>query len=180
MSRKSLAMLAAVALSAAVAAAAPAADQPAPGSPPPAPTNPAFDRFKGLAGDWVAAEDGPMAKKGDLAARYTLTAGGSALVETVFPGSPHEMLTVYTADGQDVVLTHYCVFGNQPRMRAKAPAGSRFAFAFDGGVQPVSAAHMHQAWVELVGSDELRSEWTEHDGGKPAMVVAMHLLRATR
>lgn len=178
MSRKSLAMVATVLFAA--AAGALASDPPAPGSVPPAPSNPAFDRFKGLVGEWIVAEDGPMAKKGELAARYVVTAGGSALVETIFPGSPHEMITVYTADGQDVVLTHYCVFGNQPHMRAKSPAGSRFAFAFDGGVQPATATHMHQAWVELVGNDELRSEWTEHEGGKPAMVVSMHLLRATR
>ncbi len=30
----------------------------------------AFELFKGLAGDWVAAEDGEMSKKGDLVARY--------------------------------------------------------------------------------------------------------------
>jgi hypothetical protein len=147
--------------------------------PAPAPSPPAFERLKALAGDWVAAEDSPVAKKGDLAARYVLTASGSALVETVFPGSPHEMLTVYTADGGDVVLTHYCMVGNQPRMRAKAPSGSRYEFAFDGGggIDPARDAHMHQAWIELVGKDELRSEWSEHDGGKVKMVVGMHLVR---
>ena len=89
----------------------------------PAPS-PALDRFKSLAGEWVAAEDGPMSKKGDLVARYAVTAAGSAVVETVFPGTAHEMLTVYTADGADLVLTHYCMEGNQPRMRAKSPGGA--------------------------------------------------------
>ena len=147
--------------------------------PPPPPSSAAFERLKALAGDWVAAEDTPVAKKGQLAARYVLTASGSALVETVFPGSPHEMLTVYTADGDDVVLTHYCMIGNQPRMRAKPPGGSRYEFAFDGGagIDAARDAHMHQAWIDLVGKDELRSEWTEHDGGKVKMVVGMHLVR---
>ena len=93
---------------------------------PPAPRAPAaLERFKALAGEWVAAEDGEMTKKGDLVARYAVTAGGSAVVETVFPGSPHEMVTVYHADGPDLVLTHYCVEGNQPRMRARG--GQRLA-----------------------------------------------------
>ena len=61
-----------------------------------------------------------MSKKGDLVARYAVTAAGSAVVETVFPGTEHEMVTVYHADGSDLVLTHYCMEGNQPRMRAKA------------------------------------------------------------
>ena len=177
--RTTLTALAGLALTATLAAGA-IADAAMSGSEAPKQAAPAFERLKGLAGDWVAAEDGPMAKKGDLAARYAVTAGGTAVVETIFPGAPHEMTTVYTADGQDVVLTHYCVLGNQPRMRAKTPAGGRYDFAFDGGVQPATANHMHQAKVELVGADELRSEWTEHDGGKTKMVVAMHLLRATR
>jgi len=142
---------------------------------------PAFQRFKALAGEWVAAEDGEMTKKGDLVARYAVTAGGTAVVETIFPGTPHEMVTVYTAEGPDVVLTHYCMVGNQPRMRAKHPSGPRFEFAFDGGanVAPASDRHMHSAWVEFVGDNELRSEWTEHAAGKPALVVKLHLVRRT-
>jgi hypothetical protein len=134
----------------------------------------------GLAGEWVAAEDGPMMKKGDVVARYSVTAGGSAVVETIFPGAPHEMVTVYYADGGDLALTHYCVGGNQPRMRAKAaPGAKRFEFAFDGGtnLDPAADRHMHSAWLELVSADELRSEWTEHAAGKPAMVVGMHVVR---
>lgn len=143
--------------------------------------NPAFERFKALKGEWVAAEDGPMTRKGDLVARYAVTASGSAVVETVFPGSAHEMMTVYTADGADVVLTHYCMEGNQPRMRAKAPAGGRVQFAFDGGpnIDPARDRHMHSAWFEFAGPDELRNEWTEHEGGKPVLVVPSSLRRKT-
>jgi hypothetical protein len=146
------------------------------------PASAAFERFKALAGDWVAAEDGEMAKKGDLVARYAVTAGGSAVVETVLPGAPHEMVTVYHADGPDLVLTHYCVEGNQPRMRAKAATGPRFDFAFDGGanIDPARDRHMHSAWLELLGENEIRSEWTELAEGKPVLVVKSHLVRQTR
>jgi hypothetical protein len=139
----------------------------------------ALERFKALKGEWVAAEDGPMTKKGDLVARYVVTAGGSAVVETVFPGRAHEMVTVYTADGSDVVLTHYCVGGNQPRMRARAPEGPRVQFAFDGGagIDPGRDRHMHSAWFEFVGADEIRNEWTEHEGGAPVLVVQSRLRR---
>jgi hypothetical protein len=142
----------------------------------------AFERFKALAGDWVAAEDGEMSKKGDLVARYAVTAGGSAVVETVFPGSPYEMVTVYHADGRDLVLTHYCMEGNQPRMRARGASGSRFDFKFDGGtnVDPRRDKHMHSATVELVGADEIRTVWTELAEAKPVLVVESHLLRKAR
>ena len=142
-------------------------------------THPALERLAALAGDWVAAEDSEMVAKGDLVARYAVTAAGSAVVETVFPGSAHEMVTVYHADGKDLVLTHYCMEGNQPRMRARSAGGTRFEFAFEGGanIDPALDRHMHSAWLEIVGPDELRSEWTEHDAGRPALVVAMHLVR---
>jgi hypothetical protein len=136
----------------------------------------------GLAGEWVAAEDGEMAKKGDLVARYAVTAAGSAVVETVFPGSPHEMVTVYRAEGPDLVLTHYCIEGNQPRMRARAANGARFDFKFDGGtnIDPSRDRHMHSASVELVGDDEIRTVWTEIAEAKPVLVVKSHLLRKAR
>ena len=142
----------------------------------------AFERFKALAGDWVSAEDAEMAKKGDLVARYAVTAGGSAVVETIFPGQAHEMVTVYHADGPDLVLTHYCMEGNQPRMRAKAAQGPRFDFAFDGGtnIDPKRDRHMHSASLAFLGADEIRSEWTELAEGKPVLVVKSHLVRKAR
>jgi len=163
-----------------LAAGGAAAEPASPAGRTPAPA--AFERFKALAGEWVAAEDGEMSKKGDLVARYAVTAAGSAVVETVFPGSAHEMVTVYHADGSDLVLTHYCMEGNQPRMRAKAPRGSRFDFAFDGGtnIDPGRDRHMHSASLELVSADEIRTVWTELAEGKPVLVAKSRLVRKPR
>jgi hypothetical protein len=142
----------------------------------------AFELFRDLAGEWVAAEDGEMFKKGDVVARYAVTADGSAVVETVFPGSPHEMVTVYHSDGPDLVLTHYCVEGNQPRMRAKNAKGPRLDFAFDGGnrIDPKKDRHMNSASIEFVGRDELRTVWTEIEAGKPVFVAKSRLVRKPR
>ena len=138
-----------------------------------------LDRLKSLTGEWVAAEDNEIVKKGDLVARYAVSAGGSAVVETVFPGSHHEMVTVYHLDGSDLVLTHYCMDKNQPRMRAKVAPSGRIDFAFDGGtnIDPKHSRHMNSAWLEIVGPDELRSEWTEISEGKPVFVAKSHLVR---
>ena len=146
------------------------------------PASAAFERLKALAGEWVAADDNEMVKKGDLVARYAVTAGGSAVVETVFPGRAHEMVTVYHADGPDLVLTHYCMEGNQPRMRAKGAQGTRFDFAYDGGtnIDPKRDRHMHSASLALLSADEIRSEWTELADGKPVLVVKSHLVRSAR
>jgi len=169
------AVVVALVLAAGAAAAAPA---PAPARPTSAP----LERFKTLAGEWVAAEDGDMVKKGDLVARYAVTASGTAVVETVFPGSEHEMVTVYHADGPDLVLTHYCMEGNQPRMRARGAQGSRFDFAYDGGtnIDPKRDRHMHSATFDLASADEIRSEWSELAEGKPVFVARLHLVRKAR
>jgi hypothetical protein len=145
------------------------------------PSSSGLDRFKALAGDWVSAEDGDMVKKGQLVAQYHVTGSGSAVVEELFPGTEHAMTTVYHLDGNDLVLTHYCMTGNQPRMRAKASNGTKIAFAFDGGtnIDPKKDQHMHEATFDFVGKDELRSTWTEFAQGKPGMVVNMHLVRKT-
>jgi hypothetical protein len=92
------------------------------------------------------------------------------------------MVTVYHADGRDLVLTHYCVNGNQPRMRARDASGPRVAFAFDGGVNVDArrGRHMHSAVFEFLGADEIRNAWTEHADGKPVLTVESHLVRRAR
>jgi hypothetical protein len=39
---------------------------------------------------------------------YRVTGAGSAVVETLFPGTPHEMVTVYHARKGVLCMTHYC------------------------------------------------------------------------
>ncbi len=45
-----------------------------------------------------------------------LTAGGSAILEVIFPGNEHEMETLYHVDGGEVV-THCGMLGDAPRMK---------------------------------------------------------------
>jgi hypothetical protein len=138
----------------------------------------AFEQFKRLAGDWVGKEqgkDGP-----DLHIRYQVTAGGSAVVETIFPGSEHEMVTVIHPDGTDLVLTHYCHLGNQPQMKASGgEAGHKIEFKFvrATNLKSPTAKHMHDATYTFVDRDTLKSEWTLYNEGKAAGQVAFELKR---
>jgi len=72
--------------------------------------------------------------------------------------------------------------GNQPQMRARNVKGSRFDFAFDGGtnIDPKRDRHMNSASLEILGADELRSEWTELADGKPVFIAKSHLVRKPR
>jgi hypothetical protein len=143
----------------------------------------AFDQLKALQGEWLDLE-GVVGPKGAVLVTYRVTGGGTAVVETMFPGAPHEMTTVYHRDGKDLVLTHYCSGGTQPRMRATAPGGKVLIFDFDGGTNfnPATDSHMHNARIEFVSANEIRAEWQGWEKGKPAgaHLAKMHLARKTR
>ena len=144
-------------------------------------TDASFARLAALQGEWLEADDGAMVPKGTLVATYRLTGAGSAVVETYFPGAAEEMVTVYHRDGDNLVLTHYCAVGNQPRMRATKLGGTTLDFAFDGGtnIDPSRDMHMHSGHFEFVSRDELLAEWQGWEAGAPAKdhVAKFHLVR---
>lgn len=85
----------------------------------------AFEAMKGAVGIWRPAEnpDSP------LRIRFSLTAGGTVLVEEwTRRGQPHS-LTLYHRDGADLIATHYCPQGNQPRL-AMLPQADRSVIRF--------------------------------------------------
>ncbi len=129
----------------------------------------AFERLKALEGEWVDA-DGFFGKKGALAVTYRVTGGGTAIMEAFPAGTPAEMLTVYHKDGNDLVLTHYCSEGNQPRMRASQMTANSVSFDFAGGtnIDPNVTSHMHAVKIEFLGPDEIRATWVNWDHGKEA------------
>lgn len=75
-----------------------------------------FERLKSLTGEWKGVwEPGST----PTTVTYSLTGNGSALVEDYRVGET-TMSTVYHLDQQDLMLTHYCSIGNQPRMKASS------------------------------------------------------------
>jgi hypothetical protein len=141
-------------------------------------TDAAFEQFKSLAGDWTGKE---LGKDGhDLHVNYKVTAGGSAVVETIFPGSEHEMVTVIHRDGDGLLLTHYCMLGNQPQMKSSGPSDGKkieFKFVRATGLKSDKDMHMHDATYTFVDSDTLRTEWTHYNDGKAAGQVVFDLKR---
>lgn len=138
-----------------------------------------FETLKKLAGEWVEiAKDG---KPGDkIASSIRVTAGGSAVHETLFPGTPHEMVTLYHLDGPDLVLTHYCILGNQPRMRAepgKEPNQIAFKFTGGGNLKSDDEHHMHQLTLTILSDDHFRADWVSCQNGKECELVHLDLVR---
>ena len=121
-------------------------------------------------GTWVVADkDGKPTE--EVASVIKVTAGGSAVHETLFPGQPHEMVSVYTAEGPNLVMTHYCMLGNQPQMKAMPKEGDNkvvFEFVKATNLKSDKDMYMRSATFVFVDKDTLRTEWTHYKDGKDA------------
>jgi hypothetical protein len=130
----------------------------------------AFERLKSLAGTWQG-QAGHGQPGAPATVTYRVASGGSVVEETLFPGTPHEMISMYHLVNGELVLTHYCAMANQPRMRLDRSASTpgRLVFAFDGGTNfdPAKDTHVHSGVVEWKG-DSLHNVWTVYAGGKEA------------
>ena len=141
-----------------------------------------LDRMKKMAGTWVeAGKDGKPTDK--VVSVIRVIAGGSAVQETLFPGQPHEMVSVYHRDGADLVMTHYCVLGNQPRMKADptSPANQiHFQFAGGTNLDPAKDKHMHEATLTFVDDDRVELAGVAWEGGKPCKECGCGILKLVR
>lgn len=135
----------------------------------------AFARLKILVGQWEADSS-----HGKVHSSYELIAGGSVLVERMSVPGEGEMLTTYHLDGEQLVLTHYCMAGNQPRMVADRydPATGNLQFAFSGAsnLKP-GAGHMHDATFELISEDRYDARWDFVENGKVKFSEDLHYSR---
>jgi len=135
----------------------------------------AFDQLKTLAGTWNAVTpDGPATIV------YRVASAGSIVIEEMFPGTEHEMITVYHRDGEQLVATHYCAAGNQPRtaLDASAPAAEGLRFAFTGGsnMKPEDG-HIHGWSIRVADANHVEEQWTYWEGGKEQRVTVFTMTR---
>ncbi|QOJ01771.1 MAG: hypothetical protein HRU70_15315 [Phycisphaeraceae bacterium] len=120
-----------------------------------------------LAGDWYTKDEQGVEF---LALQFRVSSGGHVVREIMFPGSAHEMTNVYHMDGKDLVVTHYCAIGNQPRMRSTpGSGGDRIDFRFDSITNLNAAQDHYMGEMTLVrkGPDTLEQHWASfRDGAK--------------
>jgi hypothetical protein len=125
----------------------------------------AFARLKSLAGEWQA--DTSMGKSHIT---YEVIAGGATVLERETIANMHDMLTAYHLDGGRLLLTHYCMAGNQPRMQARrydAKTGElRFEFLDATNLASPQAGHMHNATLRFGDSSHLNADWEFYEGGQ--------------
>ena len=125
----------------------------------------AFDRLASLQGEWQGIADGV-----NTTLIYTLTANGSTLMEQCRPEKGHEMITMFTVDGDHLIATHYCSAKNQPQMATPAITDAQKPLAFSlvrvTGLKSPDAFHNTGLTVIQEDNDHLTQEWSYDAKGK--------------
>ena len=89
-----------------------------PHQPPPDNSSAELNRIKALAGRWSSTTSMFGKPNERVYTEYEVTAGGSAVLERIFPGTPQEMVSVYYDDNKGkLAMTHYCIMRNRPTLK---------------------------------------------------------------
>jgi hypothetical protein len=125
-----------------------------------------FEQLKALSGTWEATN----AAGENFTTTFRAVSSGTAIEETFNSSRDREMVTIYTPDGNKVVLTHYCSMGNQPRMETAAIESNakQFDFAYLGATNLASEEeqHLHHFVLQLIDRDHFLETWTILAKGK--------------
>ena len=146
----------------------------------PADAQSAFAKLQGLAGTWEGtSKDGSKSR-----VEYEVVAGNSAVVERFVNdkmGAENAMVTVYYLDGSRLLLQHYCITKNQPRMKAEAFDAAnnelRFEFVDATGFSSPQAGHMHNATFHFIDANHISQEWQFFENGKPKFTETLQYTR---
>lgn len=130
----------------------------------------AFEMLKSMAGKWHGTAT-TGAQQFEVDVSYEVVSNGSAVLERLFLGTPHEMITMYHGDGERLLLTHYCSAGNQPRMELvgwNAGAERTASFSFVDATNHPDPAQlvMHDARLTAISEDHFTANWTAWVNGK--------------
>jgi hypothetical protein len=129
-------------------------------------SQPEFDKIKSLAGNW----EGKETAGNPVHINYKVVSGGTAVMESILEKSEAQMITIYYLDGDQLMLTHYCMANNQPRMRADAststPAAIKFSFVDATNLSGPDDGHMHAHSIEWKDADHVTQHWTWRQKGE--------------
>lgn len=130
----------------------------------------AFEFLKTLAGDWQRGGGDHDHGSGSRATTFRVSGAGSTVIETIFPGQPSEMVTVYHRNGKDLLLTHYCALWNAPVLKfEKSDKPGEIKFSFEGGTNfdPAVDTHVHEGKLQIKDADTLEVNFVAFADGKP-------------
>lgn len=138
----------------------------------------AFALYKTLEGKWT----GKSTKGWNEELTFRTIAGGSVVVENSFDAHPNEsMLTTVVMDNDRVLLTHYCIAGNQPRLQLTSfdePSKTLVFTYLDGTNLPTrDKGHMDKVVLKFADNDHATSQWTWYQDGQERWLEKIEMQR---
>jgi hypothetical protein len=124
---------------------------------------PGFEQLKSLVGEWRGRDgEGRVVE-----VSYSLTAGNTAVMETLKMADGSNMVSLYHPNGEKLMMTHYCLLNNQPRMQASGDDKSlTFSLVDVTNLLSPSAPHMGKLVLSFPDKNHLRHEWTLRASGR--------------
>jgi hypothetical protein len=133
--------------------------------------SPELERIKSLAGRWEGTTFRASQGTNPAVMTYAITGAGSAVIETMFPGTAGEMTTVYHDDSSGrLVAEHYCNAANQPKLRLmeRKENSLYFVLAPEADIKADLEGHAHELTITFGPDGSLIHDWLNHYLGKPA------------
>ncbi len=135
-------------------------------------TNPAFEKLKGLSGTRNATILSPDGDK--TMGEYGVSGAGTVVMETMFAGSPHEMINMYTVDKGGVLAAHYCSSGNQPLLRLNAEKSTADELVFDYVSRTgADTAYINGVRLQFAKDGKVTEVWSS-SGSEEPMTLYLH------
>lgn len=121
----------------------------------------AFAHMKTLAGKWKASM--PSAPDQVVPITWEVASGGHALMEKLFDGQPHEMVSLYYLEGENLDMAHYCSLGNRPHLRLDRARSTRddlhFDFVNGTDIDPKKDNHIHSLRLQWKDTHTIVASW---------------------
>ena len=136
-----------------------------------------FSRFRSLEGSWTSTPD--SAEMPPSTVTYHTIANGSAVVETVFAGTPHEMISVIFMDEDRLLMTHYCAARNQPHLIARKITDDSVHFFTDHVTNHADPNNLYMGEAQWVFTDEnhLKSRWWSFQNSEMGEPLTFNMTR---
>ncbi len=130
-----------------------------------------FEKLKTLEGKWTGTVvEGGQTEEKPAEVIYEVSSGKTALVEKLFAGTPHEMVSIYNDENGGLVMTHYCMLKNQPKLRFISSEGNQILLEMTEEANGVKMTdnHMHSLKITFDSENEMTQEWDGYHDGKLA------------
>jgi hypothetical protein len=142
-----------------------------------------LERLKQLEGTWHGDGGSLGGNSSSVVHEFRVVAGESVVMEIMDPEGERE-INMYHVNGTDVVMTHYCGGGSQPRLKldyARATSESMpFVFLDATNLEnPAEDRHIHAGKIVFVDANHLESWWTVYKEGREVAQSRFRLERTS-